>query len=439
MVASEIRALFAVAARPEVVSLAGGMPYISALPLDAVGELAGQLVANRGAVALQYGTGQGDPGLREGICDVMSLEGIKAHPDEIVVTVGSQQGLDLLTRIFVDPGDVVLAEGPSYVGALGTFASYQAAVVHVPMDDRGLIPDALADVIGRLAAAGRQPKFLYTCPSFHNPAGVTLDQSRRSAVLDVCQRAGLPVIEDNPYGLLGFEAEPERALRADDADGVIYLGTFSKTIAPGLRVGWALAPAGVRDKLVLAAESAVLCHSSLAQLMVREYLATQPWREQVKVFRELYRERRDAMLDALAARMPVGCRWTSPSGGFYVWLGLPPGVDAKAMLPRAIAARVAYVPGTGFYAGGQGGDHLRLSYCFPEPSRIREGVRRLAEVITAEVELRSTFGSPASLDPPASSVTSASFLTSVSSVSSVSSASSGAQANPATAVADPVQ
>ena len=265
---------------------------------------------------------------------------------------------------------------------------------------------------------------------------MTLDQSRRSAVLDVCQRAGLPVIEDNPYGLLGFEGEPERALRADDADGVIYLGTFSKTIAPGLRVGWALAPAGVRDKLVLAAESAVLCHSSLAQLMVREYLATQPWREQVKVFRELYRERRDAMLDALAARMPVGCRWTSPSGGFYVWLGLPPGVNAKAMLPRAIAARVAYVPGTGFYAGGQGGDHLRLSYCFPEPSRIREGVRRLAEVITAEVELRSTFGSPASLESTASSASSAS---SVSCASSVSSASSGAQANPAAAAADPVQ
>jgi 2-aminoadipate transaminase len=394
MVASEIRALFAVAARPEIVSLAGGMPFIPALPLDAVGELAGQLVADRGAVALQYGSGQGDPGLREGICEVMSLEGIRAHPDEIVVTVGSQQALDLLTRIFVDPGDVVLAEGPSYVGALGTFASYEAAVVHVPMDDRGLIPEALAEAIGRLAAAGRRPKFLYTCPSFHNPAGVSLDRPRRTAVLEVCQQAGLPVIEDNPYGLLGFGGDPDRALRADDPDGVIYLGTFSKTIAPGLRVGWALAPPGVRDKLILAAESAVLCHSSFAQLMVREYLATQPWREQVKVFREVYRERRDAMLESLAASMPTGCRWTRPAGGFYVWLGLPPGIDAKAMLPRAIAARVAYVPGTGFYADGAGPGHLRLSYCFPEPARIREGVRRLASVISEEIDLRSTFGSP---------------------------------------------
>jgi DNA-binding transcriptional MocR family regulator len=259
------------------------------------------------------------------------------------------------------------------------------------MDDDGLMPDALASVLAKLAAAGRRAKFLYTCPSFHNPAGVSLSAPRRAEILGICQRAGLPVVEDNPYGLLGFDGEPARALRADDPQ-VIYLGTFSKTIAPGLRVGWAVAPAGLRDKLVLAAESAVLCHSSFAQLLVREYLATQPWREQVKVFRELYRERRDAMLGSLQASLPAGCRWTSPGGGFYVWLGLPPGLDAKAMLPRAIAARVAYVPGTGFYSGGAGLDHLRLSYCFPEPDRIREGVRRLAGVIDAELELRSTFG-----------------------------------------------
>jgi DNA-binding transcriptional MocR family regulator len=391
MVASEIRALFAVAARPEIVSLAGGMPNLSALPLDAVGEIAGQLVADRGTVALQYMSAQGEPGLREAICDVMSLEGIRAHPDEVVVTVGSQQALDLITRIFINPGDAILAEGPSYVGALGAFASYQADVIHVPMDDEGLIPEALGQTIAALAGQGRRAKFLYTVPSFHNPAGVTLPAARRAQVLDLCQRADLLVIEDNPYGLLGFEGEPLRALRADDPHGVVYLGTFSKTIAPGLRVGWALAPAGVRDKLVLAAEAAVLCHSSLAQLLVREYLTSQPWQEQVKVFRELYRERRDAMLDALAAVMPDGCRWTRPGGGFYVWLQLPPGLNAKAMLPRAISSRVAYVPGTGFFTGGGGGGFLRLSYCFPEPARIREGVRRLAEVVGTEIELHSTF------------------------------------------------
>ncbi len=393
MVASEIRALFAVAARPEIVSLAGGSPNVSALPLDVVGDLAGRLVADRGSVALQYCPAHGDPGLREKICEVMALEGVHAHPDDVVVTVGSQQALDLITRIFADPGDVILAEAPSYVGALGAFAAYQTQVVHVPMDGEGLIPEALEDAITRLAAAGRRPKFLYTVPNFHNPAGVTLAAGRRRRILDICAAAQLLVVEDNPYGLLGFEGEPLRALRADDPDGIVYLGSFSKTFASGVRVGWALAPPAVRDKLVLAAESAVLCQSSLAQLLVREYLSTQPWREQVKVFRELYMQRRDAMLGALEALMPAGCEWTRPAGGFYVWLRLPDGLDSKAMLPRAVSSRVAYVPGTGFYADGQGAQHIRLSYCLPEPARIKEGIRRLAGVIEAETELRDTFGS----------------------------------------------
>src|SRR5262249_5870147 len=217
-----------------VVSCAGGSPYVAALPLDVIGDMAGELIAERGATALQYCPAHGDPDLRERICDVMALEGIHAHPDDVVVTVGSQQALDLITRIFVDPGDVILAEGPSYVGALGTFASYQARVVHVPMDDDGLIPEALDECIARLASQSQRVKFLYTVPPFHTPAGVTLSAERRAEVLRICQRAGLLVVEDNPYGLLGFDSEPQRALRADDPHGVVYLGSFSKTIAPGL-------------------------------------------------------------------------------------------------------------------------------------------------------------------------------------------------------------
>ena len=392
MVASEIRALFAVAARPEIVSLAGGSPYVAALPLDVIGGMIGKLVAEQGQQALQYCTAQGDAGLRERICDVMALEEIQAHPDEIVVTVGSQQALDLLARIFVDPGDVVLVEAPSYVGALGAFASYQADIVHVAMDDDGLIPDALEEAIRRTAASGRRAKFLYTVPNYHNPAGVTLAAGRRHQILDICRRADLLVVEDNPYGLLGFDGEPMRALRADDAEGVVYLGTFSKTFAAGVRVGWAVAPAAIRDKLILAAESAVLCHSSFAQLTVREYLSTQSWREQIKVFRELYRERRDATLEALSGMMPPGCHWTRPAGGFYVWLRLPDGINSKAMLPRAISSRVAYVPGTGFYADGSGGQYARLCYSLPAPDRITEGIRRLAAVIENEVQLREDFG-----------------------------------------------
>ena len=392
MTASEIRALFSVASRPEVVSLAGGMPYVQALPLDVLAETAARLVRDRGAQVLQYGSGQGDVTLRGQILDVMAEVGITAHPDDIVVTTGSQMALDLVTRIFCDPGDVVFVEAPSYVGALGVFRAYECDIVHVAMDDEGLVPEALAEAIAQARAAGKKPKMVYTIPSFHNPAGVTQGPERRQRVLEVAKRENLLLLEDDPYGLLGFDGAPPRAIRADDDQQVIYLGSFSKTIASGLRVGWAVAPHGVREKLVLAAESAVLCPSNYAQLTVSEYLATQPWREQVKVFREVYRERRDALMDALEQLMPEGTTWTKPAGGFYSWVTLPEGLDSKAMLPRAIAALVAYVPGTGFYVDGQGRDSLRLSYCYPEPERIREGVRRLAGVIEGELDIAATFG-----------------------------------------------
>ena len=392
MTASEIRALFSVASRPEVVSLAGGMPYVQALPLDVLAETAARLVRDRGAQVLQYGSGQGDVTLRGQILDVMAEVGITAHPDDIVVTTGSQMALDLVTRIFCDPGDVVFVEAPSYVGALGVFRAYECDIVHVAMDDEGLVPEALAEAIAQTRAAGKKPKMIYTVPSFHNPAGVTQGPERRQRVLEIAQRENLLLLEDDPYGLLGFDGAPPRAIRADDVQQVIYLGSFSKTIASGLRVGWAVAPHGVREKLVLAAESAVLCPSNYAQLTVSEYLATQPWREQVKVFREVYRERRDALMDSLEQLMPAGTTWTKPAGGFYSWVTLPEGLDSKAMLPRAIAALVAYVPGTGFYVDGQGRDSLRLSYCYPEPERIREGVRRLAGVIEGELDIAATFG-----------------------------------------------
>ncbi|HSF26601.1 MAG TPA: PLP-dependent aminotransferase family protein [Actinomycetes bacterium] len=399
MTASEIRALFAVASRPEVVSLAGGMPNISGLPLDVVSSMISELVVEHGAVALQYATAQGDPHLREQICEVMRLEGISAHPDDVVVTVGSQQALDLVTRIFVNPGDVVFAEAPSYVGALGTFRAYQAEVVHVAMDDDGLVPEHLRQAIASVKAAGKRAKFLYTIPNHHNPAGISLTASRRAEILEIAREADLLVLEDNPYGLLGFDADPIPAMRAQEADRVIYLGSFSKTFAPGLRVGWAVAPHAVREKLVLAQESATLCPPTFSQLAISAYLDGHDWRGQIKGFREMYRERRDAMLAALDDLMPAGCTWTKPAGGFFVWLTLPEGLDAKAMLPRAVTNRVAYVPGTGFYSDGFGSRCMRLSYCYPTPERIWEGVRRLAAVLRQEIALRETFG-PTAISAP---------------------------------------
>ena len=394
MRASEIRALFAVASRPEVVSLAGGMPYIGGLPLEEIGEMMRRLIVEQGETALQYGSGQGYEPLREHIVQVMALEGITAHPDDVVVTTGSQQALDLVTKIFIDPGDVVVAEAPSYVGALGVFRAHEADVVHVPMDADGLIPAELEATLSRLAAEGRRVKFLYTVPNFHNPGGVTMSLERRPRVLEICERHGVLVLEDNPYGLLGFDSEPLPALRSMSPEGVIYLGSFSKTFAPGFRVGWAVAPHAVREKLVLASESAILCPSHASQMAITSYLDHHDWQGQIKKFREQYRERRDAMISALEEMIP-GASWNVPDGGFYVWLKLPEGLDGKSMLPRAVTARVAYVPGTAFYFDGQGADHIRLSYCYPTPERIREGVRRLAGVVDQELETVRIFGAGA--------------------------------------------
>jgi 2-aminoadipate transaminase len=392
MTTSEIRALFAVASRPEVVSLAGGMSNLTALPMNEISKVFADLILDEGQVALQYGSGQGHPILREQITEIMALEGIAAHPDDVIVTTGSQQALDLISRIFLDPGDVVLAEAPSYVGALGTFRQYQAQIVHIAMDDDGLIPESVRQAITSVRASGRKIKFLYTVPNFQNPAGVTLSRARRLEIIEIAREHNILIIEDNPYGLLGFEEEPYRAMRADDQENVIYLGSFSKTFAPGLRVGWAAAPHAVREKMVMASESTILCPSNFAQMAISRYLATQPWLDQIKNFRELYRERRDAMLEAVEQHFPASAIWTKPRGGFYVWATLPAGIDTKAMLPRAITARVAYVPGTAFYADGFGSRSMRLSYCYPTPERIQEGVRRLAGVIDEEMELRQTFG-----------------------------------------------
>jgi DNA-binding transcriptional MocR family regulator len=385
---SEIRSLFAVASRPDIVSLAGGMPNLSAFPMEMMASVVDELIKTNGQEALQYGNGQGHPKLREQICEVMALEGIRAHPDDVIVTTGSQQALDLISRIFLDPGDVVLVEAPSYVGALGTFHQYEGRVVHVAMDNDGMIPDALREAIKVTRAAGHKIKFLYLIPNYQNPAGVLLSPDRRSEILEICRDAGIFVIEDNPYGLLGFDKPSPNAMRAEDSENVIYLGSFSKTIAPGFRIGWALVPQALKEKLVIASESSILCPSNFSQLAISSYLSDQPWRDQIAAFTKLYKVRRDAMLETLQEFFPKGATWTKPGGGFYVWVTLPPEIDTKALVPKAIVGKVAYVPGTAFYADGLGSWSMRLSYCYPTPEKIREGVKSLANVINNEMTLR---------------------------------------------------
>ncbi len=383
MSASEVRALFAVAAQPEVVSLAGGMPYVQALPHEDVVAVVRRVLEHRGSTALQYGGGAGLPSLRARLAELMAEEGVEADPEAVVVTNGGQQALDLLGKILIDPGDEIVVEAPSYVGALSAFSAYEPRFLPVELDDEGMIVEQLEELLVR----GARPKFVYTVPTFHNPAGVTMSRERRERLVSLCAEAGIPILEDNPYGLLRFEGEGLPTLRSLDPDNVIYLGTLSKVFSPGIRVGWALAQPGVVQRLVLAKEAADLCSSSFTQLMGEEYLADARWRDNLAALVEIYRGRRDAMLAALERHFPPDASWTRPAGGFYVWARVPAYLDTSALLAAAVERRVAYVPGSAFYTDGRGRDRLRLSFCYPTEEQIHEGVQRLGELLVDEERL----------------------------------------------------
>ena len=387
---SEVRALFAVVSRPEVVSLAGGMPNVSSLPKELITESFEKLMSAKGDMALQYGGGQGDITLRGQIHDIMALEGIQSSVEDLLITTGSQHGLELLAGLFLDEGDVVIAEGPSYVGALGIFRHYLAEVEHVYTDNDGMSPEALEQAIAKLKKANKKIKLLYLVPNFANPSGVTLSAKRRPAILAIAKRNNILVVEDNPYGLLYFDKKPPKALRSMD-DNVIYLGSFSKILVPGFRVGYVLAPPPIREKLVLAQESAILCPSAFSQMLISEYLATADWQKQVDTFRGVYKQRKDAALKAMKEYLPT-LKTTKPDGGFYLWVDLPDGMDSKAMLPLAVKELVAYTPGTAFYGDGQGKNKLRICYSYPTPERIDLGIKRLSNVINLQLDLQQTFG-----------------------------------------------
>jgi 2-aminoadipate transaminase len=388
MTASEVRALFAVASRPEVVSLAGGMPYVQALPPAEVVAVATEVLTEMGDVALQYGGGQGASGLRERLAMLMAEEGVKADPEDLVVTTGAQQALDLIGKIFIDPGDVIAVEAPAYVGALTAFGAYEPRYLPIELDDQGMLVDDLEQALVR----GERPKFVYTVPNFGNPAGVTMSAERRQQLVALCREASIPIIEDNPYGLLRFEGEPLPCLRTLDPENVIYLGTVSKTFSPGVRVGWALAEPSVVQRLILAKEAADLCGSSLNMLLTQRWFSDEKrWRGTLANLVGTYRSRRDAMLAALEEHLP-GATWTKPSGGFYVWVTLPEWLDAKALLAAAVERRVAYVPGTAFYPDGRGTNKLRLAFCYPTEERIREGVSRLGALLLEEEQLYGSLG-----------------------------------------------
>ncbi|MDG2497832.1 MAG: PLP-dependent aminotransferase family protein [Aquiluna sp.] len=388
---SEVRALFSVVSRPEVVSLAGGMPDVAALDRDLIENAFASMMANRGNYALQYGGGQGDLRLREQIQEIMALEGVHGSVDDITVTTGSQHALELIADLFLDQGDVVLVEAPSYVGAVGIFRHKEAHIEHVFTDEHGISPTALAEAADRLAALGKKIKLLYLVPNFANPSGVTLTAERRLQVLEVCKERGILIIEDNPYGQLYFEKEPPKAIRSLDDENVVYLGSFSKILSPGLRVGYALAPPAIREKLVLANESAILSPASFAQMLVSEYLSIADWQKQIATFRDLYQTKRDSALSAVEKFLPK-VHTTRPDGGFFLWLTMPEGLNSKEMLPLAVNELVAYTPGTAFFGDGRGAENIRICFSHPTAENVGVGIERLSRVLNQQIELIETFG-----------------------------------------------
>jgi 2-aminoadipate transaminase len=360
------------------------MPFVEALPAQALLDVSAELIGGALATALQYGGGQGQIALRERLTMLMAEEGIAADPDDVVVTTGAQQALDLLGKIFIDPGDTIAVEAPSYVGALTAFAAYQPRFLTLETDDDGMIVEQLEQAIVR----GERPTFVYTVPNFGNPAGVTMSGERREQLVTLCREAGIPIVEDNPYGLLRFEGEPLPCLRSLDPHNVIYLGTVSKTFSPGVRVGWVLADPSVVQRIVLAKEAADLCGSNYTMLLTERWFSDDArWRGALAELVSTYRSRRDAMLQAIEEHFPDAATWTRPAGGFYVWVSLPAWFDTTAMLAAAVERRVAYVPGSAFYPDGRGGDRMRLAFCYPPVDRIQEGIARLGSLLADEEQL----------------------------------------------------
>jgi 2-aminoadipate transaminase len=390
MKSSAMRDLMAVTARPEIISLAGGLPDTSTFPAEDFAALMARVAVDASARALQYGPTEGLDDVKDCIAQVMAAEGMHVEPEDLLVTAGGQQVIDLVCKTLIDPGDVVVAEAPTYPGAVPVFVSYQADVVQVEMDDHGMRTDVLVAELERLDREGRVPKFIYTVPSFQNPAGVTLALERRRELVRIAGERELLVLEDNPYGLLRYEGERLPTLRSLDDEFVIYASTFSKILSPGVRLGWTAAPAPVLAKMNIGKQASDLCSSSISQYFVGAYFESGPWENYVRSLIEIYRRRRDVMLDSLAECFPREAEWTHPQGGLFIWATLPDYIDTTDLLARALQDQVAFVPGRAAYVDGRGGSSMRLNFSGVDEDEIREGIRRIGEVVREQVALYGT-------------------------------------------------
>jgi 2-aminoadipate transaminase len=395
-----MRDLMAITARPEVISLAGGLPDTSTFPPESFAAQMTKIAQESSAQALQYGPTEGFERTKECLREVMAAEGMDPDSEDVIVTTGGQQAIDLVCKTLLDPGDPVICEGPTYPGAVPVFCSYEADTHHVEMDDEGMRIDELEAVVDRLERAGRRPKFVYTVPSFQNPTGATLSAERRRRLVEIARERELLVVEDNPYGLLRFEGEELPPLyKLDGGDYVVYIGTMSKILSPGIRLGWCVAPPPVMEKIVLGKQAADLCTSTLTQYFVAEYFTEGRWRGYIDDLVGIYRARRDAMLDALERYFPNQAQWTRPAGGLFVWATLPDYIDTGDLLAKALRENVAFVPGGAAYVDGRGSSAMRLNFSGSDESEIREGVRRIGHVVTEQVALYETITTEHTIPP----------------------------------------
>jgi 2-aminoadipate transaminase len=413
MKSSAMREMMALTEQPDVISLAGGLPDTSTFAPELYAKLMSQVAASSTARALQYGPTEGMAATVDCIVEVMAAEATQVDPGEVLVTTGGQQVIDLVCKTLIDPGDVIVAEAPTYPGAVPTFSAYQAEVEQIEMDGDGMPIDELERTLDRLQAEGRRPKFIYTVPNFQNPGGVTMSLARRRRLVEVAHERELLILEDNPYGLLRYEGEPLPTLHSLDAQGggaadlVIYLGTFSKILSPGLRLGWAVAPRPVLEKLNLGKQGADLCSSPVTQLFVAEYFKERDgsgqarWLGYLEQLKDLYRRRRDVMLEALEEHFGEHARWTQPQGGLFIWATLDERIDTTDLLAQARNSEgVAFVPGRAAYMDGRrGSSSMRLNFAGVPDADIREGIRRIGKVVREQLGLYGTLSGSATTRP----------------------------------------
>jgi len=370
---SVIREILKITERPGIISLAGGLPSPDSFPIEAMRVAAAHVLNDAPREALQYAASEGYGPLREWVAEHMAAKGMKVDPAQVLITTGSQQGLDLVGKVLIDAGSRVAVEAPTYLGALQAFAPYEPEIVTVACDEQGPLPDMLV--------AARGARFLYVLPNFQNPSGRCMNESRRASLIQAARSIGLPIVEDNPYGDLWFDVEPPAPLASRWPEGTVYLGSFSKVLAPGLRLGYVIAPNALCPKLLQAKQAADLHTPGFNQRVVHQVIRDGFLDDHVPTIRARYKAQRDAMRAALEAHMPAGCRWTVPSGGMFFWVELPEGLDAVALLPKAVERGMAYVPGAAFFAADPKPNTLRLSFVTVAPAEIERGVALLAQAL----------------------------------------------------------